>query len=263
MSGRLKLQIASDIHREFKHNPPVPDIGADVLVLAGDIGYANDETIGWIRDELAGRYEAILYIPGNHEFYGQDYFHASQFMASMAEEGGYEWMNNKVVEVDGQRFVGTPLWANFCHDPDSMRQAGAAINDFHRIWWGNKLRMTTDFMLELHEEARAFLLKETRPGDVVITHWPPTLKAAHPDYPMDGIARYFSADIPEVIEATKPTLWVCGHTHHNVNFMFGETRILSNQGGYPHEHGVGYNPGLIVEVGHPNRRAPDGKRRTR
>ena len=56
----------------------------------------------------------------------------------------------------------------------------AAINDFHRIWYGNRLRMTTDFMLELHEEARAFLEKEVRPGDVVITHWPPTLKAAHP-----------------------------------------------------------------------------------
>ena len=35
----MNLQFASDIHREFKHNPPVPDIGADVLVLAGDIGY--------------------------------------------------------------------------------------------------------------------------------------------------------------------------------------------------------------------------------
>ena len=258
MSGRLKLQIASDIHREFGHNPLVPNIGADVLVLAGDIGYAEDSTIEWIRDELAGRYEAILYVPGNHEFYGLDYHRANSHMEEMAMYGEYEWMNNKAVEVSGQRFVGTPLWANFCHEARSMLQAGAAINDFHKIRYNGDVLTPAD-MLDLHDEAKAFLLKETRPGDVVITHWPPTLKAAHPDYPMDGIARYFSADIPEVIEATRPTLWICGHTHHNVNFMLGETRILSNQGGYPHEHSVGYNPGLIVEVGHPNRRAPEEK----
>lgn len=258
MSGRLKLQIASDIHREFKHNPPVPDIGADVLVLAGDIGYANNETIGWIHAVLAGRYEAILYVPGNHEYYGDDLHEANLHMEEMAMYGEYEWMNNKVVEVGGQRFVGTPLWANFCHEPRSMLQAGAAISDFHRIRINGDVLTPAD-MLDLHDEAKAFLLEETRPGDVVITHWPPTLKAAHPAFPMDGIARYFSADIPEVIEAAKPTLWICGHTHHNVDFMLGETRILSNQGGYPHEHGGGYNPGLIVEVGHPNRRAPEGK----
>ena len=248
MSDRLKLQIASDIHREFGHNPPVPNIGADVLVLAGDIGYAEDSTIEWIRDELAGRYEAILYVPGNHEFYGLDYHRANAHMEEMVMYGEYEWMNNKSVEVGGQRFVGTPLWANFCHEARSMLQAGAAINDFHKIRYNGDVLTPAD-MLDLHDEAKAFLEKEVRPGDVVITHWPPTLEAAHPAYPMDGIAKYFSADIPEVIKATKPTLWICGHTHHNVNSMLGETRILSNQGGYPHEHGVGYDPWMIVEVG--------------
>ena len=54
-------------------------------------------------------------------------------------------------------------------------------------------------------------------------------------FPMDDIARYFNADIPEGVESTRPELWICGHTHYNVDFIFGETRILSNQGGYPHE----------------------------
>ena len=42
----------------------------------------------------------------------------------------------------------------------------------------------------------------------------------------------------------------------NVNFMLGETRILSNQGGYPHEHGVGYDPWMVVEVGPELERSP-------
>ncbi len=135
----MKLQIASDIHREFGHSPELPDVGADVLVLAGDIGTADDEAV-------------------------------------------------------------------------------------------------------------VFLTETVKPGDIVITHWPPTLKARHMGIPMDDIARYFNADIPEVVESTRPELWICGHTHYNVDFMFGETRILSNQGGYPHETLTGYDPGLIVEV---------------
>ena len=132
----MKLQIASDIHREFGHSPEVPDIGADVLVLAGDIGYANDETIEWLRDDLAGRYEAILYVPGNHEYYGRDLHEANRHMEEMAMYGEYEWVNNRAVQVGDRRFVGTPLWANFCNEPLSMFNAGRAINDFHRIRHG-------------------------------------------------------------------------------------------------------------------------------
>lgn len=252
MSGRLKLQIASDIHREFGHNPGIPDAGGDVLVLAGDIGYADETTVEWIRTDLAKRFEAILYVPGNHEFYGTELREADAYMEKMQEYGGYEWMNNRVVEVGGQRFVGTPLWANFCNDQVSMMQAGRGINDFTRIFHSPG-RMSPWKMLDLHNEAKAFLEKEVRPGDVVITHWPPTLEAAHPAFPLDGIAKYFSADIPQVIAATNPALWVCGHTHHNINLLLGETRLLSNQGGYPNEEGAGalrgYDPWLVVEVG--------------
>ena len=243
----MKLQIASDIHREFGHSPEVPDIGADVLVLAGDIGYADDETIEWLRDDLAGRYEAVLYVPGNHEYYGRDLHEANRHMEEMAMYGEYEWMNNRAVQVGDRRFVGTPLWANFCHEPLSMFNAGRAINDFHRIRHGGGL-LTPAAMLDLHEEAVAFLTETVRPDDIVITHWPPTLKARHTGFPMDDIARYFCADVPKVVASTRPELWICGHTHHNVDFMLGETRILSNQGGYPHEALTGYNPGLIVEV---------------
>ena len=242
----MKLQIASDIHREFGHSPNVPDVGADVLVLAGDIGMADDETVEWLRG-LSGRYEAVLYVPGNHEFYGKDLADANSFMSGMSAYGGFEWMNNQAVQVGERRFVGSPLWANFCHEPLSMFNAGRAINDFRRIRHGSGL-MTPAAMLDLHTEAVKFLTETVQPGDIVITHWPPTLMARNTGFPMDDIAKYFCADIPGVVVSTRPELWICGHTHHNVDFMFGETRILSNQGGYPHETIAGYDPGRIVEV---------------
>ncbi len=67
----MKLQIASDLHIEFGHNPELRDVGANVLVLAGDIGCADMDTVDWLHD-LSSRYEAVLYVAGNHEFYGKD-----------------------------------------------------------------------------------------------------------------------------------------------------------------------------------------------
>ncbi len=242
----MKLQIASDLHLEFGHSPKLHDVGADVLVLAGDIGTANDETVEWVLG-LSERYQAVLYVPGNHEFYGKDLDAADSFMRTMSASGGYEWMNNQAVRVGERRFVGSPLWANFCNEPSSIMKAGRAISDFHRIRRGGGL-LTPGAMLELHEKAVEFLTETVEPDDIVITHWPPTLKARHPGFPMDDIARYFCADIPQAVESIRPELWICGHTHHNVDFMFGKTRILSNQGGYPHEAPAGYDPGLVVEV---------------
>ncbi len=246
----MKLQIASDIHREFGHNPEIPDAGGDVLVLAGDIGHADDKTVEWIRKNLAGRFEEILYVPGNHEFYGQDVHEADLYMERMAQYGGYKWMNNRAVEIGGQRFVGSPLWANFCHEPWSMLKAGAKIADFRHIRHEGR-KMTPGAMLDLHSQAVVFLSSEVLPGDIVITHWPPTMKARHMNHPNDDIAKYFCADIPKVVAATRASMWICGHTHYNVDFMLGDTRILSNQGGYPRESGSGlpgYDPWMIVEV---------------
>ena len=173
----MKLQIASDIHREFGHNPEIPDAGGDVLVLAADIGHADEETVEWIRNDLAGRFGEILYVPGNHEFYGSYLREAAAYMDRKAAHGGYTWLNNRAIEVGGQRFVGTPLWANFCGDPLSMLEAGRSISDFDQIWFGEGRRLTPEIMLTLHKEAKAFLEATVRPGDIVITHWPPTLEA--------------------------------------------------------------------------------------
>ena len=256
----MKLQIASDIHREFGHNPEIPDAGGDVLVLAGDIGYANEKTVEWLRG-ISDRYEAVLYVPGNHEFYGSYLRKAAANVDRKAAYGGYNWLNNRPIEVEGQRFVGTPLWANFCGDPLSMIEAGRSISDFDQIWFGKGRRLTPEIMLTLHKEAKAFLEATVRPGDIVITHWPPTLEARNHNYAVDGIAKYFSADISDFVMRSRASLWVCGHTHYNVDFMLGETRILSNQGWYPHESGKGlpgYDPWRLYKVGPDLEHAPEG-----
>ena len=67
----MKIQIASDLHLEFY--PPaesaryrLPGVGADVLVLAGDV---HQHTWGLEWAAAAETAQAVIYVPGNHEFY--------------------------------------------------------------------------------------------------------------------------------------------------------------------------------------------------
>lgn len=74
----MKIQYASDLHLEFKENSnflkhhPLT-VSAEVLVLAGDIGYIGDDNYsrhpfwGWASEN----YRQVIVIPGNHEFYKQ------------------------------------------------------------------------------------------------------------------------------------------------------------------------------------------------
>lgn len=72
----MKIQYASDLHLEFgenskwlKDNPLIPS--ADILVLAGDIGYLGDAIYRthpfW--DWASQNYKQVIVVPGNHELY--------------------------------------------------------------------------------------------------------------------------------------------------------------------------------------------------
>src|SRR5512139_2896564 len=61
----LKLHILSDLHLEFSAFEP-PHTDADVVVLAGDIGRSTSG-LDWARNAFPR--QAIVYVPGNHEYY--------------------------------------------------------------------------------------------------------------------------------------------------------------------------------------------------
>ena len=50
-------------------------------------------------------------------------------------------------------------------------------------------------------------------------------------------AAFNSLDMVEIIEKYQPNLWIYGHTHECDDQIIGETRIISNQLGYPRNDG--------------------------
>lgn len=72
----MRVQYASDLHLEFgensrwlKEHPLIPS--ADILVLAGDIGYLGDDNYishpFWNR--VSEDFNQVIVVPGNHELY--------------------------------------------------------------------------------------------------------------------------------------------------------------------------------------------------
>lgn len=62
----MKLHVLSDLHTELADfSPPATD--ADVVILAGDIGVGFGG-IEWASHRFPDAF--VVYIPGNHEFYG-------------------------------------------------------------------------------------------------------------------------------------------------------------------------------------------------
>jgi Icc-related predicted phosphoesterase len=62
-----------------------------------------------------------------------------------------------------------------------------------------------------------------------------------------------ATDIEKIIIKHQPTLWVYGHTHECDDQRVGQTRIVSNQLGYPDSSGgyecAGFDEtGKVIEV---------------
>ncbi len=86
----MKLHILSDLHTEFS-DFEAPETDADVVVLAGDIGVGTGG-IEW----AAGQFPdvPVVYVPGNHEFYGHDIGTTDRLQA--AAPGDIHVLDNRV-----------------------------------------------------------------------------------------------------------------------------------------------------------------------
>jgi predicted phosphodiesterase len=138
----MNIQLLSDLHLES--NPdfmPTPAEGADVLVLAGDIGSyqahsalsaAGDSDFGLQRfSPKHGWPTPVLYVPGNHEYDGLDFDATHERLQKTCARLGITWLEREVLHMGNVRFVGTTLWTDFdalgplagqtLHDPASAQ----------------------------------------------------------------------------------------------------------------------------------------------
>lgn len=267
----MKLQLLSDLHLESHprfHADPVP--GADLLVLAGDIGSYQEGSRLTDTDFGLGRFSPrkgwptpVIYVPGNHEYDNADFDETHERLRTLCHELDIAWLERETLVIDGIRFVGTTLWADFdaLVAPtdglaDALKKRGKAMRaaDFYlekaatmrngEIFLAAALR---EQALRCQEWLAQALVEPFAGTTVAITHFAPSLASADPRYGLTPGTAGFCNALDALLPHAK--LWLHGHLHCAIDYVKGGCRVVANPLGYRGKgEQDGYKPGLLIEV---------------
>jgi len=247
----VKLHILNDLHIEFSPFDP-PHTDADVVVLAGDIG-VGVAGLEWAAARFAKN--RIVYVPGNHEFYGEDIALLEELKSRAPPN--IHVLDNGEVEWGGVRFLGCVLWSDFSLFGEverdfCMKHAQFGINDFRKIRNGNRL-FTPEDAVEWHTRNRNWLTKrldEAFPGaTVVVTHHAPSPRSIPRQFNRDPLSPAFASNLEDLMGTERVALWIHGHLHGSFDYEVNGTRVVCNPRGYvPYEPNGSFQPDLVVEI---------------
>ena len=241
----MNLQILSDLHLEFHRGAELEFIdaldpeGVDAIVVAGDL--CTLPMLRHVIASLCARYEMVVYVLGNHEYYHFSPGDVDSSLTSISEaRPNFRWLQNEVAEIGGIRIAGTSLW--FRDQPSNLAYEHA-MNDFALI------RGFKPWVYEENRRALEFLENAAPQADVVVTHHLPSERSIGPAFENDPLNCFYLCDVADLIERAVPTIWVHGHTHASIDTDVGNTRILCNPLGYLNfGHNRDFDPKLVVEV---------------
>ncbi|HQU16753.1 MAG: metallophosphoesterase [Gammaproteobacteria bacterium] len=241
----MRLLVLSDLHLE--HTALAPPAGAaDLLVAAGDIGHGR-EGLDWLQSLE----RPVLYVAGNHEYWGQDLAEAPERLRRAAAGSAVRVLEQETAVVGGVRFLGCTLWGDYADgDPRVMEAVHQAMNDFQQIH-RDGVPLTPDDLLEAHRGAREWIARTlAEPFDgptVVVTHHAPSFRSwtGRADSPYRHAC---CADLEEVMARQPIALWIHGHLHHAFDYPCRGVRVLCNPRGYANDPARGFRPEHTVSV---------------
>jgi 3',5'-cyclic AMP phosphodiesterase CpdA len=190
----MRLYVLSDLHLERRPFTPA-GADADVVVLAGDIARGT-RGVEWARRWARGR--PVLYVAGNHEFYGHALPGLIDELRRAATGSSVRVLENDEVVLDGVRFLGCTLWSDFEFDGRerrgaSMRLCERVVNDYEYIVFGAGGRtLAARDTLTMHLSSRRWLAERlAQPHDgatVIVTHHAPLIRTRPPDPRLRAVA---------------------------------------------------------------------------
>jgi len=254
----MKIQLLSDLHLEVHpHWVATPAPGADVLVLAGDIGSYQPGSL-LVEDDFGlsrfspkqGWQTPVLFVPGNHEYDGLDFDATHERLRATCERLDITWLEREVVHwpnPGGQpvRFVGTTLWTDFdaLVPPGLLTQQLKARDKAFRAanYYLKKNSSTREGLPMLAEDLRrqALLCQDWltktlalpfEGSTVVVTHFAPSLASADPRYGLTPGTAGFCNALDHLLPQAQ--LWLHGHLHAPSQYVRAGCRVVANPLGY-------------------------------
>ncbi len=234
----MQIQYLSDIHLEFYKKLPDDLIkaGADVLCLAGDIGYPYSVIYEEFILRVSKIFKKVFLITGNHEYYnaGCNSNHTMEEIDNHIRDiisenklTNVTYLDNEYEDYEGYRFIGSTLWSK-C---DELLY----INDFQAI-----KDMTSKMYNELHEISRDYLQSDDIINSplpiIVITHHLPSFKLIADKYKNQiNTNKYFASNSDDLFNVSIK-VWIYGHTHIGGEKEIDGIKFVCNPVGYPGEN---------------------------
>jgi hypothetical protein len=272
----VKIQLLSDLHLEsHPHFAVAPAPGAELLVLAGDIGsyqagsrLAGDD-FGLARfSPRHGWPVPVLYVPGNHEYDALDFDATHARLRDTCDRLGITWLERETATFGAVRFVGTTLWSDFdalacppgeapCDEATRLKRRGKAFraaNFYLRKaastrhgaeWLAEGWR---EVALECQAWLRAALAQPFDGITVAVTHFAPSLRSADPRYGLVPGTAGFCNSLDELFPLAD--WWLHGHLHCQQDYTVGRCRVMANTLGYASKgEQEGFRPALVLDLG--------------
>jgi len=232
------LQIVSDLHLEFLSQDQVKELAdrityktaGDTLILAGDICSWSEKKVDRLDTFLncvANTYDHILYVLGNHEYYGCSYSEVQITKRKLENE----WDNLSILDNDEitidvlgdiVTFYGTTLWFEENVDTSMFRyylNDYRCIQDFNPDTWSRK---AIQFIKNIPDD-------ESK--KVLITHHVPHSRFISEKYVGNDMNCFYLNEIGKFLH--KFDLVTFGHSHESVDYQFSDRcRAISNPRGY-------------------------------
>lgn len=261
-----KIALVSDLHLDFADvSDTFFNERADVLVVAGDTCELNNYK--WHSDFLnkcSDIFTCTIFVSGNHEGYGASFPKAHAVLKERLDF----WGNLHYLEKDTFKFIkddesvieffGCTMWTDMNKgDPVLKEAAYYVMNDYRQIHNSdeNYRKISSKDTCTWHKESKTWLNKElknsTADKKVVVTHYAPSHLSVHPRYmnKQDMLMNfYYYSDLSDIMLDHCVDVWCHGHVHNSFDYEVGNTRVLCNPRGYPHEGDYeSYKP-FIFEV---------------
>ena len=270
----MKLKVVSDLHLEFSDITINNGQDCDLLILSGDILVADKlfkdssevgERFRKFLRRCSDTFPHVIWIAGNHEFYGGGDFFG--YVDRMREWCASNYPNVYFLErdsktIDGVLFVGATLWSDMNRgDPLTIMHCQDSMNDYRAIRNDREdyRKLKPIDTIRRYEETCEYFKSviDAAPEDqkvVVVAHHTPSWQSCaeqfRGDYLMNGAFHNSMEDF--ILDRPKIRLWTHGHTHWAFDYVLGETRIVCNPRGYEHHSTgaeyTGWDVNKVIEI---------------
>lgn len=242
----MRINYFSDIHLEFGALD-APSNGADIIIASGDIGVC-DQGVDWLKSLN----KPVIYVAGNHEFYGNEYRETLLLIREKCLGSNVHFLENKRFDFQKIRFLGCTLWTDlYVEGQEKVDALSETLNDFRQIRFDGRFMDANDYSQMFHR-SKAWLENELAQPfagkTVVVTHHAPSQWSWN-EAPNALKKLAYCNDLKPLMHEFEIAAWFHGHVHSRTDYLIAGSRILCNPRGYAGKKIVpGFDQNKIVVI---------------